>query len=272
MALSTTAASKVGPERSASGEIFVSVISLAPVKSLGLVEVEEVELTDTRVVGDREFFLVDSDNRLFVGSRFGSLVSIRPELRGDSLSLTFPDGAYVSGDVEIGPSVETPFYSFRVVNGNEVLGPWSQALSGFVGEPVRLIRASAGDGFDLTPVSILSSASIERLGDEVREPVDRRRFRMVLQFDGCEAHAEDTWTRIQVGEAVLRVGSQLGGPIPRCVVITNDPDTGQRDLDALRLIKRYRGQTPDGIVFGVYASIEKPGRVRIGDSVVASTL
>ena len=256
--------------RSASGGISVAVISLAPVKSLGLTRVEEVELTQTRVVGDHEFFLVDEDNRLFVAVRFGALVTVRPELDGDRLALTFPDGTRVAGEVEPGPAVKTDFYGFRTVKGNEMLGPWSEALSAFVKQPVRLIKAVAGDGFDVTPVSIVSSASIERLGEETGSPVDRRRFRMLLQVDGCEPHEEDTWTRVQIGEAVVRIGSELGGPIPRCAVITQSPDTGKRDLDTLRVIKGYRGKAPEGILFGVYASIETPGRVRVGDNVVPS--
>jgi uncharacterized protein len=34
---------------------------------------------------------------------------------------------------------------------------------------------------------------------------------------------------------------RITGPVDRCVVTTRDPDTGERDLDTLRLIKRYRG-------------------------------
>ena len=91
---------------------------------------------------------------------------------------------------------------------------------------------------------------------------------MLFVVDGCEPHEEDTWERVAMGDAIVRVGSQLGGPVPRCDVITHDPDTGERDLDTLRLIKEYRGQTAEaGIVFGVYAAIERPGRVRLGDRV-----
>ena len=42
---------------------------------------------------------------------------------------------------------------------------------------------------------------------------------------------------------------------------TRDPDTGERDLDTLRLLKDYRGQREsDGaVLFGVYAYVERPG-------------
>jgi uncharacterized protein YcbX len=48
---------------------------------------------------------------------------------------------------------------------------------------------------------------------------------------------------------------------------TRDPDTGERDLDALRLIKGYRGlREGKHIDFGVYARVEQPGLVAIGDT------
>ena len=54
----------------------------------------------------------------------------------------------------------------------------------------------------------------------------------------------------------------------RSAVTTRDPDTGDRDLDTLRLLKDYRGQREsDGaVLFGVYAYVERPGVVRVGDT------
>jgi uncharacterized protein YcbX len=49
---------------------------------------------------------------------------------------------------------------------------------------------------------------------------------------------------------------------------TRDPETGERDLDTLRVIRGYRGQrdTDGAILFGVYADVEEPGLVRVGDA------
>jgi len=70
---------------------------------------------------------------------------------------------------------------------------------------------------------------------------------------------------VEIGEAVVRIP----GPVPRCVVTTQHPETGIRDLDTLRIVKAYRG-VRDGrkVDFGVYADVEEPGRVRVGDSVL----
>lgn len=246
----------------------VSAISITPVKSLGLHHPQEVELTPTGVPGDRQFFLVDERGRIFVGRRFGPLVRVVPEYDGSRLSLRFPDGSNVSGDVELGDPMTTDFYGFRQLAGREVRGPWSEALSEYAGVPVRLVRAEDCDAYDLSPVTLVSNASIRRLSEEIGDAVDYQRFRMLFTLDGCSEHEEDTWSRIRIGEAVVQVGTdELGAATPRCAVITQDPQTGVRNLDTLGAIKRYRGRTLIGIHFGVYARVETPGRVRVGDAV-----
>jgi uncharacterized protein YcbX len=133
---------------------------------------------------------------------------------------------------------------------------------------VRLARTDR-DGAGLNaPVTLVSDGSLARLAHAAgRDAIDLPRFRMLFELEGCEAHQEDTWEgcRLEIGSAVLRVG----GPVDRCAVTTRDPETGERDLDTLRVLKDYRGQREsDGaVLFGVYASVERPGLVRVGDAV-----
>ena len=111
---------------------------------------------------------------------------------------------------------------------------------------------------------MLARASCEQLGEELGAEVDGRRFRMLFELDGAAAHEEDTWDRVQIGEAVVRVA----GPVPRCAVTTQDPDSGVRTLDTLAGIKAYRGlRDGKNLDFGVYFDVEQPGRVRVGDAI-----
>jgi hypothetical protein len=157
-------------------------------------------------------------------------------------------------------------YSSRRIPVRLVEGPWTEPLSRLYGSPVRIARPEGPGELQEAPVTLVSLASLERLGREAGGPVDGRRFRMLFDLDGCEPHEEDAWSgrRVRVGEALLRVG----GPVERCAVTTRDPETGERDLDTLRLIRGYR-EPRDGVEvpFGVYATVEQPGRVRVGDEV-----
>jgi uncharacterized protein len=247
-------------------------ISIAPVKALGLVHPEAVDLGVDGVAGDRRFWLVDDDGRLFNGKRNGPMVRIRPEWDEASrrLVLRFPDGSEVAGTVELGDRVDAVLYG-RPHPSRRVHGPWREALSAHFERPVELLwsenRATdRGVGGGVT--SIVSRGSLERLQQAAgaASPVDGRRFRMMFEIDGVPAHEEDRWigSAVRVGDAEIVVNGDVG----RCVVTSQDPDSGLADVDTLRILAAYR---PDGVSeplpFGVYASVAVPGRVAVGDTV-----
>jgi uncharacterized protein YcbX len=247
----------------------VSRLAITPVKSLALHFPDEVLLEGCGVAVNRRFYLVREDGRLLAGLHHGPFVRVRADWddEPDALTLTFPDGAVVTGDVHTGEPVLTDFWGHRV-SGRVVEGPWAVALSEFSGKSVRLVKADEpGGGVDVEPITLVSAESVEELGRRAgKDEVDSRRFRMLLEVTGCEPHEEDTWTgrRARLGEALV----EFGGPVPRCATTTRDPSTGMRDFDTLRAIKDYRGLR-DGkrIDFGVYAKALEPGRVRVGDAV-----
>lgn len=245
---------------------------MAPVKSLGLVSVDRVELETTGVRGDRRFYLIDDDGCLANVKRVPRLLAVRPAVVDGRLLLRFPDGAMVEGDVELGEAVETSFFG-RPVVGRLVTGPWGEALSELAGVPVRLARTEReGDGYDRGPeaaASLVSTGSLEALREAAGAgtPVDGRRFRMTIGVDASEPHLEDGWigSRVRVGGAVVVARDRVG----RCAVTTRDPDTGERTLDTLGAIAAYRGDVPtrEPLPFGVWCSVAEPGPVAVGDPV-----
>ena len=250
----------------------VTRISIAPVKSLGLVHPQEVEIGPRGVVGDRRFWLVDAEGRLFNNKRNGPMMSIRPEWDEESrvLALTLPDGERVEGVVELGEPVAAQLYGDPAPS-HRVFGPWEDAISTFVGQPLTLLWAddhATDRGLRGGNISLVSAASLERLGEEggVDGAVDGRHFRMLLEIDGVEAHEEDDWLglQVQVGDAVL----VLNGDVGRCVATTFDPDTGLPDFDTLKVLARYRREgRNEPLPFGVYGAVAVPGRVHVGAAV-----
>jgi MOSC domain-containing protein len=248
----------------------VSWLSIAPVKGLALVHPSEVELDRAGVADNRRFYLIDDAGRQFGLIRRGRLVQVRPEYDpdGDRLTLRFPDGAIVDGEVGLGGAVSTKLGK-RHIPGRIVEGPWSEALSAHAGRPLRLVKADQPGGAvdrGRGQVSLVSDASVEEIGRQGgRDGVDARRFRMLIGVAGCEPHEEDEWIRrdVQIGEAVVH----LRGHVARCAITTQNPDTGVPDFDTLRTIKAYRGLRDGGLDFGVYGEVLEPGRVRIGDPV-----
>jgi uncharacterized protein YcbX len=251
--------------------VTVTRISIAPVKGLALVHPDEVELETTGVLTNRRFYIVDADGRRYGQIRNGRLVRVHPTYDPDSdhLELAFPDGTVAAGEVQLGDAITTDFYG-RPVAGRVVLGPWSDALSEAVQRPLRLVQAPPGAAVDRGRghVSLISEASLRELARQAgaNEPVDGRRFRMLFQVDGLDAHGEDLWQkrRLRIGDALVRIRGAVG----RCAITTQNPETGVPDFDTLRVLKDYRGFSASReLDFGVYGEVLEPGRVRVGDQV-----
>jgi uncharacterized protein len=247
-------------------------ISIAPVKSLGLVHPEGVDLLPGGVRGDRRFWLVDEDGRLYDTKRNGPMLRIRPEWDETTrrLALDFPDGARVEDVVELGEPVDVQLYG-RPHPSRLVIGPWQAAISAHVGRPLTLLWSehhATDRGVAGGDMSIVSRGSLERLREEAGEngSVDGRRFRMMFEIDGVPPHGEDEW----IGRSV-RLGSAeavVNGDVGRCLVTSYDPTTGITDLDTLGTLARYRREgRVEPLPFGVYGAVTAPGRVDVGDRV-----
>jgi uncharacterized protein len=228
-----------------------------------------ISLESSGVAENRRFFVIQKDGRLFRGAYHGPLVQVRPQYDSgaERLTLHFPDGSNAVGDA-VGEEPALGDFWGRPVPGRVVAVELSEALSEYAGRHLRLLRAAeAGIGTDsLHPVSLLGDGSVAELAGRLGQAsLDPRRFRMLLELSGIEAHAEDEWegSLLQVGAAVVRVG----GPVGRCANITYDPESGLRDFDALRAIHEYRGTIDGEVCFGVYADVVEAGRVRVGDEV-----
>jgi MOSC domain-containing protein len=252
----------------------VAWIAFTPVKGLRLQHRDEVDITEDGIPGDRAFFLVDERGAMVSITRVGPLAAVVADhdARAQTLSLRFPDGAEVAGQVELGEPEPVRFYGVTL-NARPLNGGFSEALSEHCGKPLRLLaappeRIGVDRGRD-GAVTLLSIASLERLREEAgaSEPVDGRRFRMTFGVEGLQPHEEDGWIGrdVRVGDARVRVGGNVG----RCAATTRQPDTGVVDFKALHYLQTYRGEvaTTEPLPFGVHARVVEPGRVRAGDAV-----
>ncbi len=228
-------------------------------------------LDERGAAGDRRFFLIDDRGRMQNGKQLGKLQQIVTTFEGGLLTLAFPDGCVVSAPVEHGDEVTAKFYA-HTVTGPLVPGPFSEAVSEFVGRQLQLVAAgSAVDRGAAGAVSLVSGGSLRRLAEQGEvDSVDSRRFRMLIEVDGVAAHAEDAWlgVKLEVGEAVLRFDGHVG----RCLITARDPDTGEPTLPTLDLLRNYRSEveSTEPLPFGVYGRVLRGGVVRVGDAVMVA--
>src|SRR3954451_12614107 len=104
----------------------VAWISFTPVKGLRLQDLPEAHVTEDGIPGDRAFFLVDERGFMVSATRLGPLVAGEPSLDADArtLSLRFPDGSDVAGDVELNGFEPVGFYD-ETLRAQPVGGPFS---------------------------------------------------------------------------------------------------------------------------------------------------
>jgi uncharacterized protein YcbX len=116
---------------------------------------------------------------------------------------------------------------------------------------------------DCRPVSIFSLQSAEQLEEETGTPIDKRRFRANVYVDltSAQGFGENEF----VGRSV-RIGPKAVVTIlerdPRCVMITLDPDTGEKTPAILKKV----AQAHEGMA-GVYGAVIVEGILHKGDSI-----
>lgn len=252
--------------------ITVTGLGITPVKGTRLRAMDRVQLDRHGVRENRRFFLVDTENEMVNATHLGILNAILSDYDDEKrrLALRFPDGHGLEDEVRLGDEVTARFYS-QPVAARLVDGDWSQAISEFAGQPLRLVEAGDEGAVDRGcsgAVTLISQASLRRLANRAeRANVDARRFRMLIEVDGVDPHEEDGWVgrTLEVGEAVLRGRGHVG----RCVITNRHPETGEIDLQTLTILGRYRRglDTTEPVAFGIYGEVVRPGAVSVGDVV-----
>jgi uncharacterized protein YcbX len=245
----------------------VARFNLTPVKSTALHHPDRIELSVRGAAGDRLFMFISPEGTRLSGAAKAPLLAIRSEHdeRAGRLRLTMPDGSVAEGDTApSGDRMRVALFDRETVV-RSLDGPFAEAISDHLGRPALLARIEPEEwSRGSNPVSLVSLASVQELGRRanVPEAPDPRRFRMLIELEGCTPHQEDSWSgkNVQVGDAVVRVGSL----VPRCVITTLDPDTGRPDFPTLDVLATYRKRERE-LVFGVYGSVARPGTVRVGD-------
>ncbi len=122
---------------------------------------------------------------------------------------------------------------------------------------------------DGAPLLVLGTASLDALNDRLHvadePPVSLDRFRANIVVNTAEPHLEDSWSHARVGDVAISFGS----PCPRCVVTTIDPATLAQGVEPLRTLATYRRAAGGKVMFGMNATHEAPGSIKVGDTVTA---
>ncbi len=108
-------------------------------------------------------------------------------------------------------------------------------------------------------ISLVNLASVRALEEAIGKPVDPRRFRANICFDGIPSWDELNWVdrSVRIGEAKARVVMRT----KRCPATEVNPETGARDIQLPFELRKHFGHFD----MGIYAEVEESGEVAIGD-------
>lgn len=278
-----------------------------PVKSMGGEQLEEAELTEAGILGDRAYALIEKDTGKVVSAKsvksFPDLFQfkaafVEPPRRGCALPpvlITFPDGTLLRSDSDDADEVLSAHFGRAVtlgqtapddytidqyhsdIEGADPFGRKDEVVEQKLGAALftELGMESpvpAGSFFDVFPLSILTTSTLAQLKEHQPESqFDERRFRMNVIVETEESgFIENNWIGqdLTLGDSVAL---KVAMPGPRCIMTILEQDDLPRDPAILKtLVNHNRIQVGDLGKFpcaGVYAVVLASGSVRLGDSV-----
>ncbi len=254
-----------------------------PVKSMMGEQLNAVEVTDRGLLGDRAYALVDRETGKVASAKFPrkwpTLLAhratyVEPPAGADGLPavrITLPDGRIIQSDDPDADRVLSADLGRDVALDRSA--PEAPSLEEYWPDIEGLDHRDAltdeamppGTFFDLGIVHLLTTATLDRLRQLYPEGrFEVRRFRpnvVVGPTDGEAGFIENEWVgrSVAIGDEVrLRITQ----PCPRCVMTTVAQDDLPKDPGILRTAARH-----NDVNVGVYATVERPGRVRRGDEV-----
>jgi uncharacterized protein YcbX len=277
-----------------------------PVKSMLGEELDTADLSEGGVVGDRAYAIVDRETGKVASAKHAKVwpdllkcratfvEPPRPDADAPPARIDLADGTSVRSDAPDVDAVLSRFFGRDVELA-------SAADHGYTidqyhpdeedydpdGHRDEVVEARLGAAFfnerglpsavpedsffDLYPLSILTTSTLDRLGElEPETSFDLRRFRMNVIVDGAApGFVENDWVghSVAIGDGV-RLGVAL--PDPRCCMPSLEQEGVPRDPKVLKALARHNRIDVAGALFpcaGVYAVAEATGTVRHDDPV-----
>lgn len=227
----------------------VAALTRFPVKSMAGEPLSEAEVDWQGIEGDRQYAFVLSENGTrfpwLTGRNVNAMILHRARFadpsdpRGSPVEVTAPDGWH-------GGLRDTAL---------------AERLTEAARAPISLIQLAIG-AYDSMPVSVVTTAAHAEVEAAHGGTLDPRRFRINVVIESAASQDEWKGKRLVFGDADDGASLLIADGIPRCAMITLDPDTAERDPSVLRTVAQQFGN-----VYGVYAAPARKGMIRIGDAV-----
>ena len=261
--------------------IKISELAIYPVKSCAQVSLSSAKVDRFGLHMDRRWMVVDEKGKFITQRQIAKMCLISVSLIDKGVILKTASNGTCTVKIENLKQIQQVMVwedRCKALDCGDEVARW---LSDFLCQTCRLVyfpdeefrqvdltfaqkgdRTAFSDGF---PFLLISEGSLQDLNQRIlkanpqQSMLEMRRFRPNIVVTGCEAFAEDSWKKIQIGDIVLRVVK----PCKRCVIPTIDPDSGIKGDEPLKTLLTYRKQD-NKILFGQNVIAERTGEFEVG--------
>lgn len=265
-------------------QVRVAGLFIYPVKSCRGIQLNEMKIGPTGPLFDRQWMIVDSENRFLTLRTLSKLAEIRTALSERFLQLYVGSNKIlINIDEECEQIEEVTVWNDAFLAGIENKNI-NEALSEFLSKTVKLVRYQKQSFRDLKlaateavkqvmfsdsrPVLLVNQNSLNDLNQKLSLKNYKEsfieRFRANIIIDGLAAYEEEKISEVQVGEILFKNPKLC----TRCPVITQDVETGKviskETLITLAEDQKSRINSTK-VIFGVNLTPAASGIIKVGD-------
>lgn len=256
----------------------VSELSIYPIKSAGGIQLSQTWVDELGLSFDRRFVITKPDGNFITARTHHHLCLIDCILTSSGLKLVAPDMPVLTINYS---EFTDSYHEVKVwndtINAQYCNKRYDDWLSKYLNEDCQLMyfggkssrtvknstnEVSFADGY---PLLIVSEASLNDLNARTYHKSQMSQFRPNIVVKNCDAFAEDTWSRIRIGEVEFDVVK----PCTRCVFTTINPQTGEKHpkQEPLNSLKKYRQLEGGDVCFGQNIVPLNQGKISVSDQV-----
>ncbi|MCH6234665.1 MOSC domain-containing protein [Cognataquiflexum rubidum] len=262
--------------------MYLKDIYIYPIKSLGGIRLEESILEERGLKFDRRWMLVDKEGMFLTQRTFPEMALLQVEV-GDSGLLVYHKNDH-SHRILVPFQPQTNYFLSVTIWDDVVIGQKvDQQVSKWFSEtldrecdlvimpesterklsPKYAVNSESVGFADAMPYLLIGQTSLDELNGRLEVPVPMDRFRPNLVFAGGNPFEDDTWDKVQVGEAVFKITK----PCARCVMTTVNQVTAEKSKEPLKTLATYR-TFDHKVMFGQNMLLLSGDKIKVGDEVV----
>ena len=262
----------------------ISEIWIYPIKSLPGIRLAKTIVKQKGLQYDRRWMLVDNDGRFLTQREHPKMALFSVAITNDHIIIStqtqVTDAVIRSIKLDLNAEVSDNFLNVNIwdddVEAVEVNPGYSAWFSRQLNVECRLVffpeekrrdadpdyaknkeQVSLADGY---PFLIIGQSSLDELNKKLKEPISIKRFRPNFVFMDGLPHEEDSWRNFTIGS----VSFEGVKPCSRCVLITVNPETGEKGVEPLKELSTYRKKNSK-VYFGENLLARSYGEVTEGD-------